>query len=150
MKQIGLLLTLLTISTLAFTQVDTLSYPEDRKAIWALIRQPQRAAPIDCSDFIAVGPKGDISFSRQQWIENQQKLKLTFKSLRIVDGTAFIRIYDGTTAVVNFLAAVELIVDKKNVQLKVRRLEVYHKSNGQWCRVAGQGTEVDEQLFPVQ
>lgn len=98
---------------------------------------------------IAVGPKGDISFSHQQWVEAQKREKLVFKSVRPVPGNEFIRIYDGTTAVINLLINVALVVDGRDVNIKVRRLEIYHKSADGWCRVAGQGTLVDEELFPV-
>ncbi|MFT4094054.1 MAG: nuclear transport factor 2 family protein [Niabella sp.] len=137
----------LSVAGTAFAQVDTVSYPEERRVIRQLMHQ--RTQPIDCSDFIAVGPKGDISFSHQQWQQVQRKEQLVFKSVEVVPGTEFIRIYDGTSAVVNFLAAVQLVVAGQDISIKVRRIEVYHKNNGNWCRVAGQGTEVDEQLFPT-
>lgn len=131
-------------------QIDTTSYPKERQEIRELmhVRKPDLA--IDCNDFIAVGPKGDISFSRQQWQGVQAKQKLIFKSVQPVPGHEFIRIYDGKIAVVNFLANVQLEVDHQEVNIKVRRLEVYHKTSTGWCRVAGQGTEVDEKLFPVK
>ncbi|MBW8684717.1 nuclear transport factor 2 family protein [Chitinophaga rhizophila] len=105
---------------------------------------------IDCNDFIAVGPKGDISFSFNEWKVAQIKQKVVFKSVEPVQGYEFIRIYDGNTAVINFLANVHLTVDSQDVHIKVRRLEVYHKNTAGWCRVAGQGTIVDENLFPVE
>jgi hypothetical protein len=80
----------------------------------------------------------------------QKKEKLVFKSVQVVPGTEFIRIYDGTTGVVNFLADVKLVVDGNDVNINVRRIEVYHKTAGAWCRIAGQGTEVDTRLFPIK
>jgi hypothetical protein len=145
-----LTLILLSIATLsAFAQVDTTSYPKERQEIWELLRHQKPGTQIDCNDMIAVGPKGDISFTHQQWVEVQKKEKLVFKSVRPVPGNEFIRIYDGTSAVVNLLINVSLVVDGRDINIKVRRLEVYHKTAGNWCRVAGQGTQVDENLFPV-
>ncbi|AKD53664.1 nuclear transport factor 2 family protein [Spirosoma radiotolerans] len=147
-----LVLTLLLISiatTSVFAQVDTSSYPNERQAIRELLRHQQPGTLIDCHDFIAVGPKGDISFSHQQWVEVQKKEKLVFKSVQPIAGNQFIRIYDGSMAVVNSLIDVKLVVDGQDVNIKVRRLEVYHKAAAGWCRVAGQGTQVDEKLFPV-
>ena len=142
-----LLLSLTTTGVLA--QLDTTSYPKERQAIRELLRHQQPSTLIDCPDFIAVGPKGDISFSHQQWLAVQKKEKLVFKSVQPVAGHQFIRIYDGTTAVVNALMTVKLVVDGQDVNIKVRRLEVYHKADTGWCRVAGQGTQVDEKLFPI-
>ncbi|MCK8495407.1 hypothetical protein M0L20_26315 [Spirosoma sp. RP8] len=134
----------------ALAQIDTTSYPKERQEIRELMRHRKPDVPIDCNDFVAVGPKGDISFSHQQWQGVQAKEKLVFKSVRPVPGHEYIRIYEGKMAVVNFLADVQLVVDGQDVNLKVRRLEVYHKMSSGWCRVAGQGTEVDEKLFPVK
>ncbi|WP_147273617.1 nuclear transport factor 2 family protein [Pedobacter chinensis] len=132
-----------------FAQVDTTSYPKERQEIRELLRHQKTGSLIDCDDFIAVGPKGDISFSHQEWVEVQKKEKLVFKSVQPVPGNEFIRIYEGSVAVVNFLIDVKLIVGGQDINIKVRRLEVYHKSTNGWCRVAGQGTEVDEKMFPV-
>ena len=129
--------------------MDTTSYPKERAEIRQLLRQQKPGVILDCSDMIAVGPKGDISFSHQEWLVAQQKQKLTFKSVRPVPGNEYIRIYDGNIAVVNLLIEVNLLLDGREVSIKVRRLEVYHKRTGNWCRVAGQGTQVDEQLFPI-
>ncbi|MDN3586981.1 nuclear transport factor 2 family protein [Pedobacter aquatilis] len=131
-------------------QMDTTSYAKERAEIRTLLRSQKPGTQIDCNDFIAVGPKGDISFTREQWVEAQKKEKLTFKSVRPIPGNEFIRIYDGTMAIVNVLIEVKLVIDSKDVDIKVRRLEVYHKNAGKWCRVAGQGTQVDEMLFPVK
>jgi hypothetical protein len=147
---------LLLFFFLAFTaanvsaQIDTTSYPDQRREILELLHKGAQGGDKSCGDFIAVGPKGDISFSRKEWIEVQKKMKLVFKSMRIIPGSEVVRVYDGTSAVVNFVADVALVVDGKDVALKVRRLEVYHKTGTGWCMVAGQGTEVDEGLFPVR
>lgn len=133
----------------AFAQLDTLSFPKERQEIRTLIHQRKPDVGINCNDFIAVGPKGDISFSHQQWQGVQRKEKVVFKSVQVVPGHEFIRVYEGNVAVVNFLADVHLTVDARAVHLKVRRLEVYHKTSSGWYRVAGQGTEVDERLFPI-
>jgi hypothetical protein len=146
-----LILTFLILGTYSvYAQVDTTSYPKERQEIRQVLRNQRPGTLIDCNDMIAVGPKGDISFSHQQWIEAQKKEKLVFKSVRPVPGNEFIRIYDGTAAVVNLLIEVSLVVDGHDVNIRVRRLEVYHKTAGNWCRVAGQGTQVDENLFPVR
>ncbi|WP_439558366.1 hypothetical protein [Dyadobacter sp.] len=134
----------------AVAQIDTTSYPNERQEIKALMRNRKPDVQIDCKDFIAVGAKGDISFSHEQWQGVQSKEKVVFKSVRPVPGNEFIRIYDGNMAVVNFLINVQLEVDGREVNMKIRRLEVFHKNAGSWCRVAGQGTEVDEKLFPVK
>lgn len=149
MKVLILALLLFAASNL-YAQVDTTSYAKERKEIRELLRSQRPGTSVDCNDMIAVGPKGDISFSRQQWIEAQKREKLIFKSVKPVPGNEFIRIYDGTMAVVNLLIEVQLVVDGRDVNIKVRRLEVYHKNVNGWCRVAGQGTQVDETLFPVK
>lgn len=133
-----------------YAQTDTTSFPEERQAVRQLMHESKPGTRIDCNDFIAVGPKGDISFSFSEWKAAQIKQKVVFKSVVSLPGHEFIRIYDGNTAVVNFLANVHLVVDGQDVRIKVRRLEVYHKSTAGWCRVAGQGTIVDETLFPVE
>jgi hypothetical protein len=150
MTRIGILFIALLGSYQAWAQIDTTSFPKERQEIRQLMQQRKPDVPIDCPDFIAVGPKGDISFSHQEWKGVQAKEKLVFKSVRPVPGHEFIRIYEGKMAVVNFVANVQLVVDGQDVNLKVRRLEVYHKRPSGWCRVAGQGTEVDEKLFPIK
>jgi len=150
MKKLYVLTLSLLCSYCVFAQIDTTSYPKERQELRNLMRQRKPDAVVDCNDFIAVGPKGDISFSHQQWQDVQSKEKLVFKSVQVVPGTEFIRIYDGTMGVVNFLIDVKLVVDGHDVSIKVRRLEVYHKNGSGWCRVVGQGTQVDETLFPVE
>jgi hypothetical protein len=145
-----IILTFLTLGTCSvYAQMDTTSYPKERQEIRQILRNQRPGTLIDCNDMIAVGPKGDISFTHQKWIEAQKKEKLVFKSVRPVPGNEFIRIYDGTSAVVNLLIEISLVVDGRDINIKVRRLEVYHKAAGKWCRVAGQGTQVDESLFPI-
>ncbi|WP_316850505.1 nuclear transport factor 2 family protein [Pedobacter agri] len=145
-----LLFTFLSFFYLHVTaQMDTTSYPKERAEIRQVLRSQKPGVTTDCSDMIAVGPKGDISFSRQQWLAVQQKEKLTFKSVRPVPGNEYIRIYEGNIAMVNLLIEVNLLVNGQDISIKVRRLEVYHKRSGNWCRVAGQGTQVDEGLFPT-
>lgn len=134
----------------AYSQIDTVSYPEQRKQIIELLHKSGPGTEKSCGDLVAVGPKGDISLSRKEWVAAQSKEQVVFKSVRIVPGTEIIRIYDGTSAVVNFLADVALTVGGRDIRLKVRRLEVYHSTQTGWCMVAGQGTEVDETLFPVK
>lgn len=150
MKKFYLAIISLAFSFCVFAQIDTTSFPKERAEIRALMSNRKPDLAIDCSDFIAVGPKGDISFSREQWQQAQQKEKLVFKSVQVLPENVFIRIYEGNMAVVNFLADVRLLVDGHDVNIKVRRLEIFHKSQNRWCRVAGQGTEVDEKLFPVK
>ena len=133
-----------------YTQVDTTAYPEQRQELLQVIRESGPGKEKSCGDLVAVGPKGDISLSRQQWIEAQKKQKLVFKSMRLVPGSEIVRVYDKTCGVVNFLLEVTLQVDGKEVMIKVRRLEVYHHTASGWCLVAGQGTEVDENIFPVK
>jgi len=150
MKQTIFVLLALFVSYNAIAQIDTMSFPKERQEIRELMRNRKPDVQIDCRDFIAVGAKGDISFSHEAWQRVQSKEKVVFKSVRPVPGNEFIRIYDGSMAVVNFLINVQLEVDGREVNMKVRRLEVFHKTAGSWCRVAGQGTEVDEKLFPVK
>jgi hypothetical protein len=150
MKVLFILSFLILATCTVYAQLDTTSYPKERQEIRQILRNQKPGTLIDCDDMIAVGPKGDISFSHQQWVEAQKKEKLVFKSVRPVPGNEFIRIYDGTSAIVNLLIDVSLVIDGHDVNIKVRRLEVYHKTAGKWCRVAGQGTQVDENLFPVK
>ncbi|RYY54720.1 MAG: hypothetical protein EOO09_13325 [Chitinophagaceae bacterium] len=133
----------------AFAQVDTTAYPEQRRELLAIIRESGPGKEKSCGDLVAVGPKGDLSLSRQQWIKAQKKQQVVFKSMRLVPGTEIVRVYDKTCGVVNFLLEVSLLVAGKDVTVKVRRLEVYHHGTAGWCMVAGQGTEVDETIFPV-
>jgi len=134
----------------AYAQIDTVSYPEQRKQVLELLHRAGPGTEKSCGDLIAVGPKGDLSLSRKEWSAVQSKEQVVFKSVQIVPGTEIVRVYDGTAAVVNFLADVALKVDGKDLRLKVRRLEVYHKTPTGWCMVAGQGTQVDEAMFPVK
>ena len=150
MKSLLLVFICMQIALCAAAQIDTAGYATERQEIRQLMRKQRPDVSIDCKDFIAVGPKGDISFSQQEWQEVQKKEKLVFKSVQVIPGHEFIRIYDGTTGVVNFLADVKLVVEGRDVNIRVRRIEVYHKTAGNWCRVAGQGTEVDEKMFPVK
>ena len=137
-------------SVWGFAQMDTTSFARERLEIKAIVHDPINSAnsAASCSDVIMVGAKGDISFTAQELKGARGHEKVVFKSVRPVPGSEIIRIYNATTAVVNWLAAVQLQVDGHDVALKVRRLEVYVKKQGNWCRVAGQGTQVDEQLFP--
>ncbi|MBO0356854.1 hypothetical protein J0X19_02755 [Hymenobacter sp. BT186] len=141
---------LLLAATAASAQLDTVSYPQERQAIRAMLHGPGGPERVSCpNDIVAVGAKGDISYSVQQWKGVQTKEKLVFKSVKPVPGTEIIRIYGGTSAVVNWLADVQLNVNGRDVALKVRRLEVFIKKDTGWCRVAGQGTEVDEKMHPI-
>lgn len=133
-----------------FSQLDTASFPEQRRELLQLIHESGPGKEKSCGDWVAVGPKGDISFNRPQWIEAQKKQKVVFKSMRLVPGSEIVRVYDKTTGVVNFLLEVSLVVAGKDLTIKVRRLEVYHHTADGWCMVAGQGTEVDENVFPVE
>lgn len=152
MKKILILCVLVMGTTSAFAQIDTLSFPVERKEVKAFMHDPEFKVQTqyNCNDFVSVGPKGDINYSLPQWKESQEKEKLIFKSVRIVPGSEIVRIYTATTAVVNWLADVQINVQGHDVALKVRRLEVFIKKEGNWCMVAGQGTQVDEKLFPVQ
>ncbi|OON69234.1 nuclear transport factor 2 family protein [Hymenobacter sp. CRA2] len=151
MKALMISCLLLPVTTAAYAQMDTLSYAAERQQIRTLLHQPGGYRPAAaCRDMVAVGPKGDISFSEAEWRAAQAKEKLVFKSVSVVPGSEIIRIYNATSAVVNWLADVRLQVAGKDVAIKVRRLEVFIKQGNNWCRVAGQGTQVDEQLFPVK
>ena len=118
MKQTCFLLLLLFGCLHAVAQIDTTSYPKERQEIRALMRNRKPDVQIDCKDFIAVGAKGDISFSHEQWQGVQSKEKVVFKSVWPVPGNEFIRIYDGNMAVVNFLINVQLEVDGREVNMK--------------------------------
>ncbi|WP_324671530.1 hypothetical protein [Hymenobacter sp. GOD-10R] len=137
-------------ATVASAQIDTVSYPKERQQIRAILHSPGGAERVSCpTDIVAVGAKGDISYSVPQWRAVQKKDKVVFRSVKPVPGSEIIRLYSGTSAVVNWLADVQLTVDGREVALKVRRLEVFIKKETGWCRVAGQGTEVDEKLHPI-
>lgn len=151
MKALLLSAPLLLLTSAAFAQMDTISYAAERQQIRALLHQPGGyRPPASCRDMVAVGPKGDISFSEAEWRAAQAKEKVIFKSVSPVPGSEIIRVYNANSAVVNWLADVRLMVAGKDVALKVRRLEVFIKQGNAWCRVAGQGTQVDEQLFPIK
>ena len=134
----------------AFAQMDTTSYVKERQEIKAIVHDPTNGAnsAANCRDIVMVGAKGDISFDDKEIKGARAQEKVVFQSVNLVPGTEIIRIYNASTAVVNWLADVKLKVDGKDVNMKVRRLEVYVKKQGNWCRIAGQGTEVDEHLFP--
>ncbi|UOQ69225.1 nuclear transport factor 2 family protein [Hymenobacter volaticus] len=141
---------LLFSATAASAQLDTVSYPQERQQLRALLHRSGGAERVSCSDdIVAVGAKGDISYSVPQWQAVQATGKVVFKSVKPVPGSEIIRLYSGTTAVVNWLADVQLTVEGRPVALKVRRLEVFIKKETGWCRVAGQRTEVDEKLHPL-
>lgn len=152
MKTIKILLTWAFgfVSIYASAQIDTISYAKERKEIKAIVHDPKSSAnsAATCMDIVMVGAKGDISFDDKEIKGARAQEKVVFQSVNLVPGTEIIRIYNASTAVVNWLADVKLKVDGKDVSMKVRRLEVYIKKQGNWCRVAGQGTEVDEHLFP--
>ncbi|MET0461616.1 MAG: hypothetical protein ABW007_00625 [Chitinophagaceae bacterium] len=150
MKQLIFIFLLCHVAARGFSQIDTSSYPVQRKEVLELLHNSGPGKDKSCGDLIAVGPKGDISLSRKEWAATQAKEQVVFKSIRIVPGSEVIRIYDGTSAVVNFLAEVALVAGGRDLSIKVRRLEVYHRTASGWCMVAGQGTEVDEKLFPVK
>jgi len=150
MKALFVTSLLLFFASAASAQIDTVSYPTERQQIRALLHGPGGAERVSCStDIVAIGAKGDISYSVPQWQAVQTKEQVVFKSVRPVPGSEIIRLYQGTMAVVNWLADVQLTVAGRNVALKVRRLEVFIKKDTGWCRVAGQGTEVDEKLHPL-
>ena len=149
MKKTLLLLSFYSIVGTVSAQIDTTSYPAERRELLQLLHQTKPGQDKSCGDLVAVGPKGDISTSRQQWVAAQGKQQVVFKSVTIVPGTEIIRVYNGTSGVVNFLSTVSLVVAGKDIKIKVRRLEVYHRTSTGWCMVAGQGTQVDESMFPV-
>ncbi|MBC6113203.1 hypothetical protein ACFOG5_02690 [Pedobacter fastidiosus] len=148
MKKLIILLILTILVSPAFAQVDTISFAKERQELRSFIHDPALIAKANCNDLIMVGAKGDISFSTQQTKGSQDNQKLIFKSVKTIPGSEYIRIYNATTAVINWLAAVQLNVAGQDIAIKVRRLEVYVKKDGSWCRVAGQGTQVDEMMFP--
>jgi len=139
------------ITVSSYAQIDTLNFPKERREIKTLMHDPEFKAQTqkDCNDLVTVGPKGDINYSLTQWKDSQVKEKLIFKSVTIVPGSEIIRIYGPATAVVNWLADVHLNIQGNDIAIKVRRLEVFIKKEGSWCMVAGQGTQVDEKLFPI-
>lgn len=150
MKTVAATSLLFLCATVASAQIDTVSYPKERQQIRAILHSPGGAERVSCpGDIVAVGAKGDISYSVQQWRQVQTTEKVVFKSVKPVPGTEIIRLYNGTSAVVNWLADVQLRVDGRDVALKVRRIEVFIKKETGWCRVAGQGTEVDEKRHPL-
>ena len=150
MKKIMLILCCCLVVFAGRTQIDTTAWPEQRKELLQLLHTSGPGKEKSCGDLVAVGPKGDLSLSRQQWIEAQKKQQVVFKSVRVVPGSEIVRVYDKTCGVANFLLEVFLVVAGKDVTIKVRRLEVYHYTGTGWCMVAGQGTEVDERIFPVE
>ncbi|WP_421944744.1 hypothetical protein [Pedobacter sp.] len=141
---------LIALALCSNAQIDTVSFPKERMEIRALLLDPALRIQTqkNCHDLISVGPKGDINYSVNQWRDTQAKEKLVFKSVKVMPGTEVIRIYGSTTAVVNWLADVQINVQGQDISLKVRRLEVFVKKDKNWCMVAGQGTQVDEKLFP--
>jgi len=151
MKKLLFTCLLVAITVSSYAQIDTLNFPKERIEIQTLMHDPEFKAQTqkDCNDLVTVGPKGDINYSLTQWKDSQVKERLIFKSVTIVPGSEIIRIYGPATAVVNWLADVRLNIQGHDIAIKVRRLEVFIKKEGSWCMVAGQGTQVDEKLFPI-
>ncbi len=150
MKRPLILFVFITTTFSAYAQLDTLSFPKERQEVKIFMHDPafKVQTQYSCNDFVAVGPKGDINYSLNQWKATQGQEKLVFKSVKVIPGSEIIRVYNATMAVVNWLADVQINVAGHDIALKVRRLEVFVKKNGNWCMVAGQGTQVDEKLFP--
>jgi hypothetical protein len=132
---------------------DTLSYPEDRKAIAALSRIND-SSKFHNDDYIAVGPEGRISYGFEEWQMGFKEEGAKFKSARPVPGSMILRIYNGDAAVKNFILDVVFATTKGDFPIKVVRTETYIKINGKWYFVAGQGTRVlskdeyDEHMKP--
>jgi hypothetical protein len=80
MKSFLLVSLFLLTATAASAQVDTVSYHQERQAIRTILHSPGGAERVSCSnDIVAVGAKGDISYSVQQWKGVQTKEKVVFK-----------------------------------------------------------------------
>jgi hypothetical protein len=88
MKNIIITCLLSMITTAALAQIDTLSFPKERREVQAILHDPTDKAndAAACGDMVAVGPKGDISFSVQDTKGVRSKEKLIFKAVKPVSG----------------------------------------------------------------
>lgn len=130
------------------TKLDLVSYPEARKAVMdaRMADKPDKTSkskPNSCADdHVAVGPEGMRSIGFEQWDENRKKAAVTFKKVELIPGSMIARIYnEGKTAVLNYVVNVTLDTPAGEINLNVCRLETYINKGGQWCMVAGQGTQ---------
>jgi hypothetical protein len=76
MKRVIFLLIVIGIALTGSAQIDTASFPEQRKQILDLLHHAGPGTEKSCGDLVAVGPKGDISFSRKNGRLPRQKNRL--------------------------------------------------------------------------
>ena len=120
---------------------NTTNYPEDRKAIAALEMTQDSSIYLN-DDYISVGAEGRVYYGRLQEDNSFKKYHLKFKSVSPVEGTAILRIFDGTAAVSNAVLNVVFSSPKGDLHVKVIRSTTYIKQKGKWYIVYGQGTQV--------
>ncbi len=119
----------------------TTNYPEDRKAI-AELEMIQDSSIYLNDDYIFVGAEGRLYYGKLQEENSFKKYDLKFKSVTPVEGTAILRIFDGTAAVSNAVLNVVFSSSKGDLHIKVIRSTTYVKQLGKWYIVYGQGTQV--------
>ena len=120
---------------------NTTNYPEDRKAIEALGMFQDSTLYLN-DDYISVGAEGMVYYGKLQEDNSFKKYDLKFKSVTPVEGTAILRIFNGTTAVSNAVLNVVFSSSKGELHVKVIRSTTYVKQLGKWYIVFGQGTQV--------
>lgn len=120
---------------------NTTNYPEDRKAIEALGMVQDSTLYLN-DNYISVGAEGMVYYGKLQEDNSFKKYDLKFKSVTPVEGTAILRIFNGTTAVSNAILNVVFSSSKGELHVKVIRSTTYVKQLGKWYIVYGQGTQV--------
>jgi hypothetical protein len=137
----------LFVSTTTMAQVppagkyNTTNYPEDRKAIEALVMINDSAVYLN-DDYIAVGPEGRVSYGFEQWKQGFAEKGATFKSITPRPGTYILRVYNGDAAVKNMILDVVFATPGGDMSITVIRTETYIKQKGKWYFVGGQGTKL--------
>ena len=120
---------------------NTISYPEERKAIDILSSKMDSSQFLN-DDMIAVGPEGKVSYGFEEWKKGFTDKGATFKSITPRPGTNILRVYNGDAAVRNMILDVVFATPGADFSITVVRTETYIKQNGTWYFVAGQGTKL--------
>ena len=118
---------------------NTTNYPEDRKAINAIINPFDKSLSLN-DDYVGIGADGKMSFGVPEELQTFIMDSISFKTITVVPGTELLRIFNGATAIKTKTIDVVFDSPKGDVHFKVIRAETYIKQNGKWYFVLGQGT----------